>query len=57
VRQEEYTDFIARVFQHEYDHLQGLVFLDRVRSMRDLVTEKEYLRRYAILKHEAQRNP
>jgi peptide deformylase len=46
VRDEEYADFIARVFQHEYDHLQGLVFLDRVNSTRDLVTEKEYLRRY-----------
>lgn len=40
----EYDDFIARVFQHEYDHLQGMVFLDRVASTRDLVTEKEYLR-------------
>ena len=49
VREEEYTDFLARVFQHEYDHLQGVVFIDRVKSTRDLVTEKEYLRRYAIL--------
>ncbi len=57
VLEEEYTDFIARVFQHEYDHLQGLVFLDRVNSTRDLVMEKEYMRRYAILKHEAQRDP
>lgn len=40
----EYVDFIARVFQHEFDHLQGIVFLDRVVSTRDLVTEKEYLR-------------
>jgi peptide deformylase len=40
----EYSGFLARVFQHEYDHLQGIVFIDRVKSTRDLVTEKEYLR-------------
>lgn len=39
-----YEDFVARVFQHEYDHLEGLVFLDRVESNRDIVTEKEFLK-------------
>jgi len=39
----EYEGFIARVWQHEYDHLEGTVFLDRV-SPKDIVTEKEYLR-------------
>ena len=28
----ELTDFVARIFQHEYDHLDGIVFLDRVES-------------------------
>jgi peptide deformylase len=27
------TGFPARIFQHEYDHLQGTLFLDRVRQM------------------------
>jgi peptide deformylase len=44
VREEEFTDFLARVFQHEFDHLQGIVFLDRMESTCELVTEKEYLR-------------
>jgi len=44
LREVEYTDFIARVFQHEYDHLQGLVFIDRVEDTRDLISEKEYFR-------------
>lgn len=35
-------DFEARVFQHEYDHLQGKVFLDRVKSSRDLFARKVY---------------
>jgi peptide deformylase len=44
LREVEYVDFLARVFQHEFDHLQGVVFIDRVESTRELVTEKEYLR-------------
>lgn len=43
IREEEYEGFVARVFQHEFDHINGLVFLDRVDS-RELVTEKEYQR-------------
>ncbi len=45
VREEEFGDFLARVFQHEFDHVQGMVFLDRVESTLELMTEKEYLRR------------
>ena len=45
VREEEYADFPARVFQHEYDHIQGIVFIDRIESTLDLITEKEYERR------------
>ena len=40
----EYSGFIARVFQHEYDHLEGIVFLDRLESTKDIITEKEYLK-------------
>jgi peptide deformylase len=38
----ELTDFIARIFQHEYDHLNGIVFLDRLENNKDIITEKEY---------------
>jgi peptide deformylase len=44
LREDEYGDFLARVFQHEFDHVQGMVFIDRVESTLDLVTEKEYFR-------------
>ena len=40
-------DFPARVFQHEFDHLQGLVYLDRVESNRDIVSEVEFFKRIA----------
>ncbi|WP_237156973.1 peptide deformylase [Photobacterium rosenbergii] len=35
--------FIARIFQHELDHLNGLVFLDRAEKA-DYYTEAEYLK-------------
>ena len=34
--------FVARIFQHEYDHLSGLVYLDRVESNRDIIAEVEF---------------
>jgi len=38
------SNFIARIFQHELDHLNGLVFLDRIRSNKDIITENEYIK-------------
>jgi len=43
-----YSDFLARIFQHEYDHLIGKVFIDRVESTLDIVMEKEYQRIIAL---------
>jgi peptide deformylase len=40
----EFSGFAARVFLHEYDHLEGMTWLDHVEDNRDIVTEKEYLR-------------
>lgn len=38
----QFKDFVARIFQHEYDHLEGTVFLDRMETSKDIITEKEY---------------
>lgn len=43
-QQQDFSGFIARVFQHEYDHLQGIVYVDRVESTQELMTEQEYQR-------------
>ena len=40
-----FSDFVARIVQHEDDHLRGIVFLDRLESTRDVITEKEYQKR------------
>jgi len=31
---EEFEDFKARVIQHEYDHLEGILFTDRIKPLR-----------------------
>jgi peptide deformylase len=36
--------FVARIFQHECDHLQGKVFLDRVDATVDIIAESEYFK-------------
>jgi peptide deformylase len=37
----EGIDLLARAFQHEMDHLDGKLFLDRVRGIkRDLIVTK-----------------
>jgi peptide deformylase len=41
----ELNGFVARIFQHEIDHLDGLVYLDRVEDNRDIFSESEYLKR------------
>ena len=40
--QQVLTDFVARIFQHELDHLDGILFIDRVSTTEDLYTEEEY---------------
>jgi peptide deformylase len=42
--QQELTGFVARIFQHELDHLDGILFPDRVSLSTDLITEAEYLK-------------
>ncbi|MBW4546494.1 MAG: peptide deformylase [Symplocastrum torsivum CPER-KK1] len=51
LHRQELTDFVARIFQHEHDHLDGIVFLDRVESMQDLMTEQEYQHRIVKQNH------
>ena len=40
----EARDFLARVIQHEVDHLDGIVFLDRMKDMSTLTFLQEYAR-------------
>ncbi|NOQ34611.1 MAG: peptide deformylase [Methylococcaceae bacterium] len=44
MQQLELDGFVARVFQHEYDHLQGLVYLDCVEDNKDIISETEFFK-------------
>jgi peptide deformylase len=41
LQHKRFSDFVARIFQHEYDHLHGVLFVDHVRP-KDLISEEEY---------------
>lgn len=38
------SDYEARIIQHEFDHLNGIVFLDRMRDLRSLAFGAEWER-------------
>lgn len=38
------TGFVARIFQHEVDHLEGKSYLDRVENNTDIFAESEYIK-------------
>ncbi len=40
---EQYSGYVARVIQHEIDHLNGVEFVDRMMSMESLTTVANYL--------------
>jgi peptide deformylase len=41
----ELKGFPARIFQHELDHINGILFLDRLDHKGDAVTEREFRKR------------
>jgi len=42
--QQSFQNFVARIIQHECDHLQGYVFVDRIESTRELITRMNITR-------------
>ena len=46
-QREVLTGFVARIFQHELDHLNGLTFIDQLETTIDLISEEEWYRQFA----------
>ncbi|WNC73268.1 peptide deformylase [Thalassotalea psychrophila] len=46
-QQKELSGFIARIFQHELDHLNGLTFIDQLASTQDLISEVEWYQQFS----------
>ena len=40
----ELKGFLATVFQHEFDHLDGVLYIDRMNDSTKLVFDEEYVR-------------
>jgi len=45
-QQQHLTGFIARIFQHELDHLNGLTFIDQLESTQDLMSESQWYEQF-----------
>jgi len=46
------SGFMARIIQHETDHLDGVLFLDRMKSFESLTFIEEYVKYHAKREHE-----
>lgn len=40
---ETFTSVMARIIQHEYDHLEGILFVDRIHSMRKMLIKRRLM--------------
>lgn len=38
--------FLARVVQHEYDHLDGTLFVDKVTDVSQILSKEEYIKKF-----------
>ena len=45
LHREQLDGFVAHVFQHETDHLHGVLFVDRVRDSKTFMLADEYRKR------------
>jgi peptide deformylase len=36
---------LGRVIQHEYDHLDGIAFTEKITDMRKIMSSEEYIKR------------
>jgi peptide deformylase len=38
---EWFSDILARIIQHEYDHLEGVLFVDKIHSLRKIMVKRK----------------
>ncbi|MCQ2266033.1 MAG: peptide deformylase, partial [Bacteroidales bacterium] len=41
-RKEHFKGYVARIIQHEYDHLQGVVFTDHLSQLKKMVLKRKF---------------
>ncbi len=42
IKQQHFNGFIARIIQHEMDHLNGISFIERVQNKKSFMADEEY---------------
>jgi len=42
-RDEWFSDIVARIIQHEYDHLEGILFVDKIHPLRKIMVKRKLL--------------
>lgn len=45
--QQNLSGFVARIFQHELDHLDGITFIERLNNESDAISEQQWLEQTA----------
>ena len=48
-RQERFRGFMARLFQHEFDHLEGILYPERIARGESLITLEEFTAQTGIV--------
>lgn len=48
-RRERFSGFMARLFQHEFDHLEGILYPERIADGESLITLEEFTARTGII--------
>ena len=43
LREEEFDGYAARIIQHEYDHIEGILFIDHLTSLKKKLLQKKLL--------------
>ncbi|MGF1459949.1 MAG: peptide deformylase [Leptolyngbyaceae cyanobacterium] len=49
LKRQVFTDFVARIFQHELDHLEGTVFVDHVDDPKTILSDQAYFAQLDVM--------
>ncbi len=51
IHEQEFSGIIARIFQHEYDHLEGILFIDKINLLRRKLISRKLNKIRKLSKH------
>lgn len=48
LHEEDFDGFLAHVIQHEVDHLNGILYVDRIKDTKSIMTMREYKKQFMM---------